>query len=546
MSPAPVLEERSSTPPKIGGNVKNLSPIDDVDVCVIGSGASGAVAAHELARSGKRVLVLEEGNRLSPGESLETVDRTSGNSFVLTPLNRLVPEGRPWSARALGGGMSIYAGISFRYRAVDFDPRNHVAADSLDPAWPIRYEDLRPYYDEVERLFGVARRAGADPMEPESGPAPMPAHRPSTPGRLLADAGRALGMRPFPTPLAVNSVPYQGRPGCHRCGPCNEHVCPTGARADAGALLRDRPDVPADHLVVATGSRAIRIHLDSGSRAGSVEWLDLASRTRRLTRATCFVLAANAVQSSALLLRSSQRLAPRGIGNGSDMVGRGLSFKFSGYVSGSVPFRGGGPPPVTAGPHSTVSFSDHYLDVEAPTGLGGMLYEASPEVRGVRDGRIELRLHFLGADQPMYENVVGLSPRTDAYGTPRIVMEYTTHRLDEMRRAYLARRAANVLHEAGARDLVHEESNFRLGSRHLHGGCRAGTDPDESVVDPWGRVHDMDNVYVADGGFFPYAGGVNPTLTIQANALRIARRIARHLGTGPVSTTAPARDRAAS
>lgn len=449
--------------------------------------------------------------------------------------------------------MALYAGISFRLREVDLNARAHVAPDALDPAWPIGHDDLRPYYDRVERCIGVARASGADPLEPPGPPALMPAHPLSTQGRLIADAGRRIGLRPFPTPLAINSVPYAGRPACVRCGPCNEQVCPTGARANTAALLSDSA-LPAGSLTVVNGAKALRIGLRDRHRAASVEWLDLRTRTRQVARVRCVVLAANAVQSAALLLRSAQPGAEDGLGNSTGMVGRGLSFKVSGYVSGTADVDSALSQPLPPsfplhphpsahnpdGPFSTVSFSDHYLDPDAPSGLGGLLYEASDEDRLIQDGRIRLRVHFLAADQPMRDNAVRLARERGPLNLPRIVIDYATHPLDKRRLGYLSRRASELLAKAGADDIRYENSNYQLGSRHLHGGCRAGTDPAESVVDAWGRVHDLDNVYVVDGGYFPYAGGVNPTFTIQANALRIAHHIAAELR--PAGTSAPAPD----
>lgn len=512
------------------------------DVCVVGSGASGSIVAQEIASSGLSVLVLEEGRTLDPGESLRSAESAWESALVPTPSGTLLPLGRPWSASALGGGTALYAGISFRLRAVDFDARAHVAADALDPAWPIGYDDLRPYYDLVETRIGVARATGADPLEPPGQPAVMPAHPFSAQGRLIADAARRIGLRPFPAPLAINSVPYAGRPACVRCGPCNEHVCPTGARADAVALLLGNPP-PAGPLRVEHGAKALRIALRDRHHADSVEWLDLRTRTRHLTRARRVVLGANAVQSAALLLRSAQPGAPAGLGNSTGMVGRGLSFKISGYVSGTAPVDVRFPDRPARdqdGPFCTVALSDHYLDADAPSGLGGLLYEASDEDRAVRDGRIRLRIHFLAADQPMRDNRVRLSRERGPLNLPRIVLEYATHPLDKRRLGYLSRRASELLAKAGVDDVAYEDSHYQLGSRHLHGGCRAGVDPAESVVDLWGRVHDLDNVYVVDGSYFPYSGGVNPTLTIQANALRIARRIVAESGAGGHALPGPA------
>ncbi|MCC8942026.1 GMC family oxidoreductase [Bradyrhizobium sp. Arg62] len=500
---------------------------DIVDVCVIGSGASGSTVAYEIAQHGLRVLLLEEGRALPPDASLASVQNDMDGALVRSAAGTLTPSGRPWTVCALGGGVTLYAGITYRYRTIDFDARAHVAGDALDPSWPINYAELRPYYDELEQRVGVARLAGADPLEPPSDPPVLPPHKYSVPGRLIADAGGRLGQLPFPTPLAINPVPYRGRPACHCDGPCNEHLCPSGARADARSPFTD-VSLPPDALTVALGSKAVRIDLGKVSRADSVEWLDTLNRQRARVRARCVVLAGNAVQSAALLLRSAQRGAPDGIGNASGMVGSGISFKISGYVSGSTTID---PPHAhrSGGPFSTVALSDHYLDDEAPSGLGRMIYEATRVERTDKDGKITLRLHFLAADQPMRNNAVRLATSRDGLGLPKIVLDYWTHPLDKRRLGYLSRRASNLLAEAGVAQVDYQDSNYQFGSGHLHGGCRAGIDPAQSVADRWGRVHDIDNLYVADGGFFPYSGGVNPTFTIQANALRIARRIVTQL-----------------
>lgn len=491
--------------------------MDYFDACVVGSGASGAVAAAELVRSGLRVLLLEEASAANPGR-MDDVERDWPRALVTDGAL-----GRPWSARAFGGGTAFYAGISFRYRLVDFDARDHVAADALDPEWPIGYDDLRPYYDEVERRIGIARTDVGDPLAPPSQPAVLPPHPYSLAGGLIADAGHTLGLRPFPTPLAVNSRPYAGRPRCAHLTPCNEYSCPIGARANAATVFLEGL---GDGLTIAFGGRALRIDLARPDRAAWIEWLDLASRTRHRTRVGLVVLAANAVQSSALLLRSAQRWAPEGLGNRHDMVGRGLSFKVSGSVMTRLPLPRNQVGPTT-GPHSTVALSDFYLAEDCPSGLGGQVYENSPESRAVVDGRVPVRLHFVASDQPMRGNRVRLAAARDEFGVPRVAIDYTTHPLDAERLQYLEKRACELLVAAGAEAVSAEKSFYERGSRHLQGGARAGRDPRDSVVDRDGRVHDLRNVHVVDGSYFPFAGGVNPTLTIQANALRISRALAQ-------------------
>lgn len=511
------------------------------DVCIIGSGASGAVAAERLAAAGLSVVVLEEGARFTRSATYEQARAATEPALVRGHDGRWSPEGNAYTVRGLGGGTRFYAGISFRYRDVDFDASAHLVGD-LDPRWPIAPADLRPWYDAVEARLGVARQHGADPLEPASAPPPLPPHRPSPRGRALWRAGEELGWRPYPTPLAISSIADRIRPTCLRTGACTERQCPVGAKADVVDRILE-PMVDVDGLVVRTDAKVVRLVQTSPDRVRAVEWLDTRARRRHRTAARTFLLAANAVQSAALLLRSTSRWAPAGMGNASGLVGRGLSFKVSGYSEGQLP-----EPVVSAfgaeqrnGMHTTVAFSDLYLDPDCPTGLGGILYEANPVVDDPDEARRTLRVHYLAGDQPMSTNRVSVGSGTDSLGLPRVRMDYRTHLVDAQRLEHLAAGADRLLRQAGAADVRRTSSPYRTGSSHLHGTCRAGTDPRTSVVDPDGRLHDVLNVHVIDGGYLPFAGGVNPTLTIQANALRISHLLGEQHGAGPAVTHRPDR-----
>lgn len=161
----------------------------------------------------------------------------------------------------------------------------------------------------MEQTIGVARARGMETVEPDAAPPQLPPHPYSAAGSLLAESGSRLRMRPFPTPLAINSIPYGGRPACHRCGPCNEYVCPTGAKADAANFFLT-PLARVEALTISTMSRALRIVLANAHQAAGVEWLDLRNRRRHVTRARAVVLAANAIQSAA----AARPIAPDRIG----------------------------------------------------------------------------------------------------------------------------------------------------------------------------------------------------------------------------------------
>lgn len=276
---------------------------------------------------------------------------------------------------------------------------------------------------------------------------------------------------------------------------------------------------------------AVQLIQTCAGRVDGVEYVDLQSRTRRTVHAGLVILAANAVQSAALLLRSRNRWHSRGIGNDADLVGRGFSFKVSAYVTGTsaawrsdpligAPYRG---------PHSTVALLDHYVDPDCPTGLGGVIYDAHYAEPERNAGR--LRLHVLAGEHPLRANRVAEAPERNAHGLNRLEFQYRSTAADLDRLDYLTHRATDILREAGAEQVSVEPSHFRLGSSHLHGTTRAGSDADTAVVDADGRVHGIANLHVVDGGYMPYAGGLNPTHTIMANARRIALSLATGMAT---------------
>jgi choline dehydrogenase-like flavoprotein len=428
--------------------------------------------------------------------------------------------GRAWTSCNIGGGTVYYGAASFRLREVDFDASSFFETD-LDLRWPISYADLAPFYNRVEERLRVARGWRDDPTAPPMPPG-LPSHAPSVPGARLRDGARSLGLTPFPTPLAINTVADGKRGLCTRCSGCIDWPCPTGAKVDAAtAWLADLGN--ETRFVLLDRIRAVRLTAERTSTVEAVECVDLAFSVRRRFHARCFVLAANAVQSSALLLRSTSRGAPAGLGNEHGMVGRGLCLKLSEYVAG---YACGEPcllPEALNGPFSTVSVTDYYARLDDDRQMGGLIYESKPATAAYPPSeRLYLRLEVLLADTPRRRNRVRLSDRADSHGVPLVVLDYRTTGQDRRRLASLTSKASDIVAASGARDVQSIDSEYYLGSGHLHGGCRSGVDPRDSVVDPTGRVHSLQNVFVADGGFMPYPGGVNPTLTIQANALRIA------------------------
>ncbi|MGW8142261.1 GMC oxidoreductase (plasmid) [Sphingomonas zeae] len=484
--------------------------------CVIGSGAAGAVVADTLVRAGLDVVVVEEGARVPASLSNEMLDAASPSALARAVGGEWVERGWPWTTRNLGGGTLFYGGASFRYRAFDFDATDRIHVDDLDVRWPITLADLEPYYAEIERRLAV------DPATVGDWQVPQPPTTLSLPGERLWQGALARGYRPQPTPVAID------RTRCNNCSLCICTQCARGAKRDAlTAFLA--PHEGDARLTVMTGTRAVSLRQTRQHRADEILCLDLETGTERRIHADLFVIAGNAIQSAALLLRSTSSFHPRGMGNRHDMVGRGLCMKLSEYSVGDVDCPAGymaAHPVGYRGPFSTVSVLDHYLDERCPTGVGGLIYEAKYDEPGsLRTDRLVLRVETILADHPSVNNRVRLAGKTDRWGTPLIVIDYRPDPRDVARLTHMKARSAEWLAASGAERIGHEASGYAFGSTHLHGTCRAGDDPRRSVVDRDGRVHELDNVFVADGGYMPYPGGLNPTLTIQANALRIARAL---------------------
>jgi choline dehydrogenase-like flavoprotein len=501
----------------------------EYDAVVIGSGFGGTMAARELVAAGWRVLMLERGGWVERGPQNWRAD----GAFTMTPHYAPdsaygVLQGRRWADQRLctnvGGPSVFYGGASFRFRAGDFDAAPEIVGGS-GAAWPVDYAALEPFYTEAERLIAVAGAAGEDPTEPpRSAPYPHPPARLAAASRRIADAARSLGLHPFRIPLAIAGS------ACQACITCDAFACAVSAKNDLAT--RVIPGLLADGMELRADAVVTRL-VAEGDRITAVECADRGTGARFTVRAGTVVLAAGALATPHLLLASGlERMNPAG-----RTVGRYLMRHCNAMTYGIFPRR----PNPTNEHHKQVAIHDFYWGDDAPgaprgklgnlqqvmTPPAGLLAHVLP--KPVADALAPAVAHLTGLlavaeDQPREENGVRIDPSSiDRLGLPRLLVEHHYTRRDRAARRALVRRAKQILRRSGAWGTVTwNVSTFS----HAVGTVRMGADERTSPLDGDCRFRGLENLYVTDGSVFPTSAGVNPSLTIAANALRVGRRIA--------------------
>ena len=559
---------------------------------IIGSGPAGSITAWELARSGWSVIVLERGRNLRPGlgqvpsSELGTLygsDEIKGKRAfgfpdpVLEPMTgRTQSEAQDGADRtaqglvvnmgAAVGGTSLHYNAKFpRFWRQDFTQLSDLGpvegAQMAD--WPISYDELAPYYDEVEYHIGVQGDVEQMPdfvleQSPRSRQFVMPPNPTGYAAQLLAEGARNLGFSPFPYPAAVNSETFDGRPRCNSCGLCSGFGCPINARGDALVSYLN-PAMLSGNVQLIERALAYRIETsDDGKRAVAVHYYDAEGASRSLS-ADKILLAGSPIQTARLLLLSANAAHPNGLGNRSDQVGRNMMFhnfilggalferdiqslraqsttlEFDDlvgphtgpeiqalgvpYLKGALVQLGSGLPLLTEA-YTYAGFSDQ---------LWGDAHKQLMRLSPMRQ-RVA-GLQFVGEDLPQANNRIDLDPEIrDWRGLPAARVTYAPHQHEKAGSQFFGPQLEALCQATPGAIASAVLPNPLLSDAapttfHQAGTARMGTNPDSSVTDFNGRLHEVDNVHVMDGSTFPTFPGFNPTLTILANALRISRNL---------------------
>jgi choline dehydrogenase-like flavoprotein len=567
---------------------------------VIGSGAGGSMVAMELAETGWDVVIFEKGSNYFTNLDGNGPLGTTFSNDELKALYRYFeqpdPIAYPRTFResagqaasyvgpvnelpvTVGGGTTHWDAKVPRFWDIDFKGLSMLGpqpgADMAD--WPFEYSEIAPYYDEIEALLGTQGDVAAIPAlslkhAPRSRPYSMPPGAQQRSSTLIAKGAKRLGFHPFPFPSAINSVPHDGRPACNNCGFCAAYGCPISARVGALAPLRRALQTGRVQLHAETTVTKVEF---TGRRATGVAFLDPQGNPGGES-ADVVVLAASAIESARLALLSGLPDASGRVGKrlmfhnfidgfgiyldqrahayrgrsitqcmeefaNPDFPGARAAARLAGlpYIRGGLCELGGSQGPIAEG-----KFYQEILGFLPGVQVFGQPFKSLMRASLLRDRLAGV--DFIGTDLPYLSNNVTLDPSvTDLNGQPVPRITYALGKHEKVAQTFYVPVVTAMIAAAGATlfAAVPDKLTRSVGggappdTKHVMGGMQMGLSPTSSVVDPNGRMHQMDNVYVADGSVFVTSGCQNPTNTLMSVALRTARGLSGRRPTVPNPT----------
>ena len=510
---------------------------DEIDLVIVGCGAGGATLAQRLARIGWRIVVLEAGPFWDP--DADWVSDEAGSHELYWTEDRViggedpVELGKNNSGRGVGGSMVHYAGYTPRFHPSDFQTRT---LDGVGADWPYSYDELRPHYERVEQELPVAGQdwPWGDPHSYPHSPHPLGGG-----AQRAWDGARKAGIQMRVGPVAIANGQFGHRPHCIYRGFCLQ-ACKVHAKGSP--LITHIPDALAHSVEVRDRCMAVRVELDDATGAATgVTFFDRDGR-QRFQRACAVAIAGYSIETPRLLLHSTSRRHPNGLGNNEDQVGRYVMVQGAPQIAGRFPetmdvFKA--PPPEIS--------SEQFYETDTDRGfrrgfsiqtVGPLPIDWAGHVLAdghwghalreyMRDYRHWSVLGALCELLPRAENRVTLADDVDRHGMRVARLDYTQCDNDRANIAYAKQTLQRIWDAAGAQDTLTIDRYA-----HLIGGARIGTDPDASVCDPDHRIWGTPNVFIADGSSLPTQGSANPALTVMAIASRLADVIgsARNVG----------------
>jgi len=550
------------------------------DVVIVGLGAAGGVASGVLTAAGLKVVGLEAGDYNTVNDYLAEYDELEGFYFKNTlgeaKVNHEVPTWRPnpsspnqplaspWRmANGVGGSSVHWTGQSWRYREDDFLIRTSTVerygmqalpTGSTVVDWPITYQELEPYYEQVEHQIGVAGAGGTNPFEsPRAADYPMPPLRQVGALEWAYEAMSAAGYHPFPSPAAITSVDYEGRPACSYCGYCTGFGCWNDSKSSS-LVTTIRAAEATGNLEIRTRARVTQILTDDQGRATGVVYVD-AEGSEIEQPASAVIVSTYVYENNRLLMLSTSDSHPDGIGNSTGQLGKHYSAHAYVGAYGVFPGRnfnvgsGTGAQSVAMDDFNGDNFDHSDLGFIRGAVVNFSMAESAPIAlsRNVAPGRpqwgsaykrylkedVGSVFSFFGQLEVLtYEdNFLDLDPdAVDQYGIPRIRVTFELKDNELAAGTFLSEKLEALARDAGATDTWSTGAMLIPVNSHAYGGTRMGTDPATSVTNRYGQVHDVPNLLVLGGSNFPSITGYNPTETIYAHSWYAAEHLANTIG----------------
>jgi choline dehydrogenase-like flavoprotein len=526
--------------------------MSDYDVIVIGSGAGGGTLVHQLAPTGKRILLLERGDWLPREPQNWLASDVFVDGRYISPDTWHYSDGSAFQPQVhyyVGGATKLYGAALYRLREEDFGELQH--HDGVSPAWPISYDEMEPYYTRAEQLYQVHGEHGEDPTDPPaSAPYPFPAvsHEPRI--QQLSNDLEAAGLHPFHAPCGVMlTEENMAFSRCVRCNNCDGFPCVVHAKSDA-EVISVRPALEHDNVTLLTNAEAVRLETGSSGMAVTQVVVDRHGERETYT-GDVVVVSCGAANSAKLLLASASAAHPGGLANGSDQVGRNYMFHNSQAVLALSREEN---PTVF---QKTLGVNDFYFegpDFPFPLGNIQMVGKSQADMfRGEKPGETKFAPSWTLRDVATHAVDFWLStedlPRADNRVTLRpdghLAISYTASNEEPKKRLYhqlksmLGHLGMHHDHLLGHHAYLKNEIPV-AGVAHQAGTVRFGDSPASSVLDRNCKAHELDNLYVVDTSFFPSIGAVNPALTAMANAIRVGDHLKERLGAATTEKAATA------
>jgi len=536
-------------------------------VVVVGSGASGGMAAWNLTRQGIDVVVLDAGEKFDKSGTWEHVppwERAARlrrgerpTSWFLNTREQpyLTPEDRPFDLARVwghGGKTNTWGRVSLRYAELDFKSAER---DGWEIPWPISYADISPYYDKVEEMIGVC--GGTDDSEVLPGSKFLqPVPPPRCGERILWRAAGKMGIRMVPGRRANMTRTTRGFAPCHYCGRCGDGCMTSSFFNSADHLLPFA--LETGKLEIRSNAVAARLLVDDRGLARGVQYFDRKTGEEREILAKVVVVGASCMDSTRILLNSRSERYPNGIGNGSDVIGRylceqvrinvkgvlydlyGTERRYDKGIGGEHVYM---PRFNLAAPHKRdylrgfgMQFwnTGFYID-GAPVAPHVPGFGASFKREVKRRTPAWVELHPFGEVLPYADNRVTVDPsKTDGYGVPLMKIDYHIRENERKMVAHMGDVVEEMVKTAGGELVDYRRGEMdKMGSAiHEHSTCRMGGDPKTSALNAFNQMHEVKNVFVVDGSSFTTASEKNPTLTILALSWRATDYLAGEMRKG--------------